>query len=119
MRISDWSSDVCSSDLFVRKRNRSLLLQQLARVKIENVLEERVAVMQLFAQHLVGDDEARGFLFEIDRTLKEVEVLAHLFRAIRFSVDEMNRADPLRLSRQQKALHHHERPDHRSWGLTT
>src|SRR3546814_7731331 len=98
MRISDWSSDVCSSGL--------------------NVLEERVAVMQLFAQHLVGDDEARGLLFEIDRTLKEVEVLAHLFRDIRFRVDEMNRADQLRLSRQQKARHHDERADHVFGGLT-
>src|SRR3546814_14216146 len=52
MRISDWSSDVCSSDLFL----------ELARQRLRRILVERLAAID---DDLVGARSSRdvGFLF--------------------------------------------------------
>src|SRR3546814_16057027 len=46
MRISDWSSDVCSSDLFADRR-RELVLQGLQRQAVELRAAERLRAQQV------------------------------------------------------------------------
>src|SRR3546814_13514866 len=57
MRISDWSSDVCSSDLFAcGKLCRPFGLEALA--VLLPARDQGVAVPHLAPQHLVGGDDA-------------------------------------------------------------
>src|SRR3546814_16633091 len=79
MRISDWSSDVCSSDLQSGMTMRSLLLRRLARClddrgKIERAVagggEGFVEVARLGADRRVGIDARR----RLDR---EAQILEH------------------------------------------
>src|SRR3546814_9426399 len=64
MRISDWSSDVCSSDLHEAKTKYELVQRNLTRVQKS---ENRVAVLQ-----------AKAKLDEADATLKRTKRLIEL-----------------------------------------
>src|SRR3546814_12082440 len=84
MRISDWSSDVCSSDLPAQCRLRILLRGQH--------LDEERAGLRVLAQRLVdvlqvARDRAQGFGMDIEVVLlSDLEDAQHLHRVRRESL---------------------------------
>src|SRR3546814_8591261 len=60
MRISDWSSDVCSSDLLVKPRSRQVLT-------VDHVLEATAAAAAIRKRQIVddqGEDDLRRVIVE-------------------------------------------------------
>src|SRR3546814_15884307 len=99
MRISDWSSDVCSSDLFpqrVEKLPRLVHAEHLRRIKRDQMVEVRrndrwriddcIARDHGFAAHVLGNPDriqpegrvlrfaARNFIFQIATRSEERRV---------------------------------------------
>src|SRR3546814_12178107 len=58
MRISDWSSDVCSSDLKVGMRTIDRVKKRFVEEGIEAVLERR-ATQRVYETKIDGDTEAK------------------------------------------------------------
>src|SRR3546814_9415259 len=58
MRISDWSSDVCSSDLVQRRQMTTVLAPNVHNIAIDGSFDDAQAMVK----RLFGDEEVRGRL---------------------------------------------------------
>src|SRR3546814_4248520 len=75
MRISDWSSDVCSSDLLHRHVSRALLERQVARPRVARIGEEGALVdIEVEVDRIERDDPRQDGLVRRDEIADGDEV---------------------------------------------
>src|SRR3546814_15075633 len=75
MRISDWSSDVCSSDLLHRHVSRALLERQVARPRVARIGEEGALVdIEVAVDRIERDDPRQDGLVRRDEITDGDEV---------------------------------------------
>src|SRR3546814_15871724 len=91
MRISDWSSDVCSSDLEERSRVRHIFCEILLRGLQSHFRGLRLRLAELLVVRLVEDDAVLYALHEEDTAMGKP--VAHFLKRIDDEV--RRRLDPL------------------------
>src|SRR3546814_14086986 len=96
MRISDWSSDVCSSDLGVAEQDVSLI-DQLGNVRHQ--IEQAQIVADVFAR--LADARANLGVFEIEQLAQPLHARRGFHRRQRFALQIFDQAEPERFGVRQ------------------
>src|SRR3546814_3014681 len=72
MRISDWSSDVCSSDLIALPAGDAILYPSSSLHRVEPVTRGARLASFFWIQSLVRDNGQRQMLFEMDTAIQKL-----------------------------------------------
>src|SRR3546814_16967036 len=112
MRISDWSSDVCSSDLFCPTPTRALpdeatwrLLAQLCQTPFYQRLRVELQLGYAVFSGVKQIDGQTGLLFGVQSpSASAAQLIAHIDQFLSGLPDLLRQIDDSTLTRQQQAL---------------
>src|SRR3546814_11845565 len=111
MRISDWSSDVCSSDLLLTERKGAVARLRLHRPELHNAFDAAlIAALTAALEQLAGDDDVRVVVLEGAGASFSAGADLNWMRGMAAAGEQENRADALALARLMRVLDEFPKP---------